>query len=70
MLSNDIFGNSLLAQWLRHFASNAEGRGSVPGWGTNILHAMWHGQKTKELNDICFPSTFSCSSYNKRMQDV
>ena len=32
-------------QWLRLWASTAGGMGSIPGWGTKILYAMWHGQK-------------------------
>ena len=27
--------------------SNAGGAGSIPGWGTKILHAPWRGQKKK-----------------------
>ena len=29
-----------MVQWLK-------GAGSIPGWGTNILHAAWHSQKKK-----------------------
>ena len=28
--------------------STAGGMGSVPGWGTRILHAMWWNQKEKK----------------------
>ena len=28
--------------------SPAGGMGSVPGWGTRILHAMWWNQKEKK----------------------
>ena len=30
-------------QWLRLCASIAGGVGSIPGWGTKILHGVWHG---------------------------
>ena len=32
-------GTSLAVQWLRLGASTAGGMGSIPGWGTKILHA-------------------------------
>ena len=38
-------GNSVLVQWLGLQASTAEGTGLIPGWGTKIPHATWHGQK-------------------------
>ena len=38
---------SLVVQWLKLQASNAEGTGSIPGRGTKIPHATWHGQKIK-----------------------
>jgi len=34
----------VVAQWLRLCSSNAGVRGSIPGQGTKILHAAWHGQ--------------------------
>ena len=34
-----------MVQWLRLCASNAEGAGLIPGWGTRIPHAMWYDQK-------------------------
>ena len=36
---------SLAVQWLRLCASTAEGAGLIPGQGSKILHAAWHGQK-------------------------
>ena len=46
-------GTPLLVQWLRLCASNAGDVGLIPGWGTKISHAMWHGQKKKkEKKDI------------------
>ena len=41
-------GNSLAVQWLGLRASTAGGRGLIPGQGTKILHAVWHGQKKKK----------------------
>ena len=43
-----IHGTSLATQWLRLWASNVQGEGSVPGGGTKTLHAMWHGQSEKK----------------------
>ena len=40
-----FLGTSLLIQWLRLCVSNAGGVGSIPGWGTKILHAMQGDQK-------------------------
>ena len=39
-----------MAQWLGLRASTAEGKGLIPGRGTKILQAAWHGQnKTKRI---------------------
>ena len=38
---------SLVAQWLRLYASSAGSVGSVPGQGTEIPHAVQRGRKTK-----------------------
>ena len=38
-------GISLAVQQLRLYTSTAEGKGSIPGWGTKILHVAWHSQK-------------------------
>ena len=40
-------GTSLAVQWLRRHAPNAGGMGLIPGWGTKIPHAAWHGKKKK-----------------------
>ena len=40
-------GTSLAVQWLRICTSTAGSRGSIPGWGTRIPHAMCRGQKKK-----------------------
>ena len=37
-----------MVQWLGLRASTAGGTGSIPGRGTKILHAVWHGPKKKE----------------------
>ena len=42
------WGTSLVVQWLGHYASTAEGTGSLPGWGTKILHATQCGGKKKK----------------------
>ena len=34
------FGTSSMALWLRHWTSDAGAKGSIPGWGTKIPHAM------------------------------
>ena len=36
-----------MVKWLRLHASTAGSMGLIPGWGTKILNAMGHGQKTK-----------------------
>ena len=36
------------SQGLRFRAPAAGGMGSIPGRGTKIPHAMWHGQKFKK----------------------
>ena len=38
-----------MVQWLRLCTSTAGGTGSIPGWGTKILHATWCGQKKIKL---------------------
>ena len=40
-----VLGTSLAVQWLRLCASTAGGMGLIPGWGTKMSHATWHGQK-------------------------
>ena len=37
-----------MVQWLGCHALTAEGPGSIPGRGTKIPQAAWHGQKTKQ----------------------
>ena len=38
----------MVVQWLGLHAFTAEDWGSIPGWGTKILQAAWHGQKKRE----------------------
>ena len=42
-------------------ASTARGEGSIPGWGTKILHATWCGPKKK----IFFKKINLCSETKK-----
>ena len=45
---NPGIGSSLVVQWLRLQASTAGGMGSIPGWGTKILHAMQYARPPKK----------------------
>ena len=40
-------GTFLAVQWLRPQASSEGSAGSIPGWGSKILHASGHSQKKK-----------------------
>ena len=40
-------GTSLEVQWLGLRASTAVDTGSIPGWGTKTLQAVWRSQKKK-----------------------
>ena len=42
-------GTYLEVQWIRLRAPNAVGPGSVPGQGTKVPYATWHGQKKKGI---------------------
>ena len=55
-MENTNHGTSLVVQWLRLRASNAEGMGSIPGRGTRIPHALRHHQKnpTKQNTNHMF----------------
>ena len=46
-----MVGNSLALQWLGLCAFTAEGSGSSPGRGTNILQATWCGQKKERKKE-------------------
>ena len=41
-------GTSLVVQWLRLCDSNAGSAGSIPGWGSKILHVLQCGKKKKK----------------------
>lgn len=43
---------SLAFQWLRPCASSVGDVGSVPGWGTEIPHAAWYGERKREREKI------------------
>ena len=45
-----IIENSLAVQWLELHASTAGDMDLIPGWGTKIPQAAWHGQKKKKKN--------------------
>ena len=47
-LLKDIVGTSLAVQWLRLHISTAGDMGLIPGEGTRIPQATWHGQKKKK----------------------
>ena len=44
LLSCDFCGGPVV----RTLCFHCRGMGSIPGWGTKILHVMWHGQKFKK----------------------
>ena len=41
-----------MVQWLRFYAPNAGGTGSVPSQGTKIPHVMWLRQKKSKEKSI------------------
>ena len=43
-------GTSLGIQWLRLCTPSAGGLSSIPGRGTKILYAAWHGQKREKID--------------------
>ena len=61
-----------MVQWLRLHATNAEGAGSIPGQGTKIPHAMWHGQKKKKTLKMSLRIELKGSSceYKNFLNDV
>ena len=51
LCKNCRIGSSLGFHWLEIFAFTAVGLGSIPGQGTKMLQASWHGRKiNKKLN--------------------
>ena len=51
---------SLVVQWLRLCSSTSGGLGSIPGQGTKISHATWHGQKKKKEEGRVLSHTCAC----------
>ena len=49
---------SLVVQWIRLHASTVGHVGSIPGWGTKILHAVWHSQKIKNNIIIVYSNNY------------
>ena len=43
---------SLVVQQLRLCTAKAEVTGSIPGWGTKILHATWCGKQLKKKKKL------------------
>ena len=41
LLEKETDGTSLAVQWLRLLTANAEGMGSIPGWGAKTPQASW-----------------------------
>ena len=56
-LKKVLKGTPLAVQWLRV--------DMIPGWGTKIPHAVWHGQK-KSWSHLGWVFQF-CSSYSKHL---
>ena len=54
------------SQWLRHHASTAGPRGSIPSWGTKILHAAQCGQKTGKKKRQAMAQSFRGLSESQR----
>ena len=46
-----MLGTSLAVQWLRLHTATAGGTGSIPDWGTKILHAIPHGAADNNNNN-------------------
>ena len=46
--SLQIIETSLVVQWLRLHAANTQSVDLIPGQGTKIPHAVWHGQKDEK----------------------
>ena len=40
-----------MVQWLGPGTFSAEGPGSILGWGTNILQAVWSSQEKKKKKE-------------------
>ena len=66
---NYSLGTSLVVQWLRLHASNAGTVGSIPGQGTKIPYAVWHGQKIKKKKSLS-KGKFCSSSFPLLNRDL
>ena len=53
-LTQQKCGTCRVAQWPGLHASSAGGSGSIPGWGTNIPHALQLGQKNPK-HEVALP---------------
>ena len=49
---NNSLGISPMAQWLRLYASNVGGAGSVPGRGTNMSHRATRRKENSKLIEL------------------
>ena len=49
--------DSRVVQWLGLCAHTAGGLGLIPGWGTKIPHAVWHGPEKKEEEEMYIKTT-------------
>ena len=58
-----LWGASLAVQCLRLRASTAGGAGSIPGQGTKIPHAAWHGQPPKKRHYVKLKRQDKCSAF-------
>ena len=59
---------SLVVQWLRICASTVGGLGSVPDWGTKILHATQCRQKSTKYS--CYKCTELCVSIHFQVNSI
>ena len=56
-------GNTLVGQWLGLCTFTAEGAGLIPGQGTKIPQATWHGQKIKVFGSKTVPEKDDLTSF-------
>ena len=48
-------GTSLVVQWLRLHAANAEDACLIPGWGSCMLHSVVKNLKKLKINEVGLP---------------
>ena len=53
----NLEGNSLVVQCFSLCASNTEGEGLIPGWGTEILHACGMAQNSMTQQSLYWAYT-------------